>query len=105
VPHDALTLSPNLASSDFYLLPPVKEKLERIQVADEDQFFEPLHEIVRSIDQEEFKGIFQAWMGRVQEVRQRKTIETTPDDKQFSSILVRFNFIRQRWRMFLSTRR
>jgi hypothetical protein len=30
--------SPDLAPSDFCLFPIVKEKLERIQVADEDQF-------------------------------------------------------------------
>jgi hypothetical protein len=30
--------SPDLASSDFYLFPTVKEKLERIHLADEDQF-------------------------------------------------------------------
>jgi hypothetical protein len=28
--------SPDLASSDFYLFPIVKEKLEQIQLADED---------------------------------------------------------------------
>jgi hypothetical protein len=33
--------SPNLASSDFYLFPTMKEKLERTQVADEDQFLNP----------------------------------------------------------------
>jgi transposase InsO family protein len=31
--------SPDLAPSDFYLFPTIKEKLERIQVADEDQCF------------------------------------------------------------------
>jgi hypothetical protein len=36
MPH--LPYSPDLAPSDFYLLPTVNEKLERIQVADEDQF-------------------------------------------------------------------
>jgi hypothetical protein len=38
--------------SDFYLFPIVKEKLEQIQVADEDQFLESLQEILRDIDQE-----------------------------------------------------
>jgi hypothetical protein len=38
----------------------MKEKLQRIQVADEDQFFESLHEILRDINQEELNGIFQA---------------------------------------------
>jgi hypothetical protein len=37
-----LLYSPELTSSDFYLFPRVKEKLERIQVADENQFLECL---------------------------------------------------------------
>jgi hypothetical protein len=44
--------SPDLVSSDFYLFPTVKEKLERTQVADEDQFFESLSASLRGIDQE-----------------------------------------------------
>jgi hypothetical protein len=36
----------------------MKEKLERIQVADEDQFFEFLQEILRDIDQEELNNVF-----------------------------------------------
>jgi hypothetical protein len=38
----------------------VKEKLERTQVADKDQFFEPLQAILRGIDQEELNNVFQA---------------------------------------------
>jgi hypothetical protein len=34
--------SPNLATSDLYLFSTVKEKLDRIHLADEDQFFECL---------------------------------------------------------------
>jgi hypothetical protein len=34
--------SPDLALNDFYLFLTVKEKLERTQVADEEQFFESL---------------------------------------------------------------
>jgi hypothetical protein len=52
--------SPDLALDDFYLFPTVKEKLERIHVADEDQFFECLQEILRGVDQEELNGVFQA---------------------------------------------
>jgi hypothetical protein len=52
--------SPDLASSNFYLFPTVKEKLERIQVADEDQLFECLQEILRDIYQEELNGVFHA---------------------------------------------
>jgi hypothetical protein len=40
----------------------VKEKLERIQVADEDQFFESLQEILRGIDQKELNSVFQTWV-------------------------------------------
>jgi hypothetical protein len=34
--------SPDLVPSDFYLFSTIKEKLERIQLADEDQFLECL---------------------------------------------------------------
>jgi transposase len=60
--------SHDLASSDFYLFPTVKEKFERTQVADEDQFFESIQAILRGIDQEELNKVFQAWVQRVQEV-------------------------------------
>jgi hypothetical protein len=59
----------------------VKEKLEPIQLADEDQFLESLQEILRNIDQEELNGVFQAWMRRVQEISQSKTMEIMSDDK------------------------
>jgi hypothetical protein len=45
--------------SNFFLFPTVKEKLERIQMADKDQFFKSLQEILRDIDQEELNGVFQ----------------------------------------------
>jgi transposase len=53
--------SPDLAPSDFYLFSTVKEKYERTQVADEDQFFESRQAILRGIDQEELNRVFQAW--------------------------------------------
>jgi hypothetical protein len=62
--------SHDLPPSDFYLFLTVKEKLERIQVADEDQFFESLQKISSDIDPEELNGVFQAWVWRVQEVSQ-----------------------------------
>jgi hypothetical protein len=52
--------SSNLASSCFYLFPTVKEKLERIQLADEEQFFECVQGILRSLDQQELNTVFQA---------------------------------------------
>jgi hypothetical protein len=62
----------DLASSDFYLFPIMKEELERIQVADEDQSFEFQQEILSGINEEELNDIFQAWVRRVQEVSQDK---------------------------------
>jgi hypothetical protein len=46
------------ASNDFYLFPPVKDKLERTQVAEEDQFFEFLQAILRDIDHKELNMTF-----------------------------------------------
>jgi transposase len=71
--HDMLRIpqpsySPDLAPSDFYLFRTVKERLERSQVADEDQFFESLQGILRGIDQQELNRVFQASVRRVQEV-------------------------------------
>jgi hypothetical protein len=75
--------SHDLAIGDFYLFSTVKEKLEWIQLADEDQFFECLQEIVRGIDLEELNPVFQGWVHQVQEVSEGKAIEATSDDKQF----------------------
>jgi hypothetical protein len=54
--HDILRLpqppySPDLALCDFSLFPIVKERLERTQVADEDQVIESLQGSLRGIDQ------------------------------------------------------
>jgi hypothetical protein len=62
--------SPDLAPSDFYLFPTVKEKLERTQLDDEDQFFESLEAILRGIDQEELNRVFHAWVERVRKVNE-----------------------------------
>jgi hypothetical protein len=50
------------------VFPTVKERLERIQLADEDQFFESLQEILNGLDHEKLNAVFQAWVRRVQEV-------------------------------------
>jgi hypothetical protein len=73
--------SPDMAPSDLYLFPTVKEKLECIQLADEDQFFECVQGVLRGLDQQELNIIFQAWVHRVQKVSEGKTMETTSDDK------------------------
>jgi hypothetical protein len=56
--------SSNLASVGFYLFPTVKEQLERIQLADEDQFFP----VFSGLDRKELNAVFQAWVRRAQEV-------------------------------------
>jgi hypothetical protein len=66
MPHPSY--SPSLASNYFYLFPTVKEKLERIQLADEDQFFECLQKVLRDINLEELNIVFQVWVSRVQEI-------------------------------------
>jgi hypothetical protein len=58
----------NLATSDLYLFSTVKEKLERIHLADEDQCFECLQGVLRGLDQQELNRVFQVWVRRVQEV-------------------------------------
>jgi hypothetical protein len=56
-----------MATNNFYLFPTVKEKLEQIQMADEEQFFECLQGVLRGQDQQELNTVFQAWVRRVQE--------------------------------------
>jgi hypothetical protein len=48
--------SSDLAPGDFYLFSTVKEKLEQIQQADEDQFLV----ILRGLDQQRLNTVFQA---------------------------------------------
>jgi hypothetical protein len=45
----------------------VKEKLEQIHLADEDQFFECLERVAKGLNQQELNLVFQAWAHRVQE--------------------------------------
>jgi hypothetical protein len=52
--------SSNLATSDLYLFCTVKEKLERIHLADEDQFFECLQGFLSDLDQQELNRVFEA---------------------------------------------
>jgi uncharacterized protein YecT (DUF1311 family) len=60
----------DLASSDFYLFPMSKQKLESVQVADNDYLFECLQEVLRCIDQAELNQAFHAWMQRVPKAHQ-----------------------------------
>jgi hypothetical protein len=47
---------------------PQSKKLELVQLADKDQFFGRLQEVLRDLDQQEFNRVFQASVSRVQEV-------------------------------------
>jgi hypothetical protein len=60
--------SHNLATSDLYLFSTVTEKLERIHLADEDQFLECLQGVLRGLDQQKSNRVFQASVPRVQQV-------------------------------------
>jgi hypothetical protein len=62
--------SPGLAPSDLYLFPTVKERLEYSDVTDEDQLFEELQTILRSVPGENLERVFEAWRGRFQNVNQ-----------------------------------
>jgi hypothetical protein len=48
----------------------VKEKLERIQVRQEDQLFESLQEILEYINHDQLNRVCRAWMQRIQEASQ-----------------------------------
>jgi hypothetical protein len=50
--------SPDLAPSDFYLFPMVKQKLESIQMVEND-LFRRLQEILEDIAREELNRVFQ----------------------------------------------
>jgi hypothetical protein len=45
------------------LFPTVKEKLEWIQLAEENLFVESLQAILSSLDHEELNAVFQGWVG------------------------------------------
>jgi hypothetical protein len=48
----------------------VKEKLEWIRLADEDEFFECLQGFLRRLDQQELNRVFQASVRQVQEANE-----------------------------------
>jgi hypothetical protein len=78
MPH--LPYSPDLASSDFYLFPTVKEKFERTYLANGDQFFECLQEILSDLNQQELNPYFTLRCAGFK--KQVKAMEATSDDKQ-----------------------
>jgi hypothetical protein len=64
--------SPDLATSDFYLFPKVKEGIEHTDITDKGQLFEELHTILRSIPGEELERVVDTWREPVQNVNQSR---------------------------------
>jgi hypothetical protein len=84
--------SHNLATSDLYLFSTVKEKLERIHLADEDQFLGCLQGVLRGLDQKNRIAYFRL---RCHEFNKSvKAMEVPSEDKQVLSIKVLRIFIR-----------
>jgi hypothetical protein len=81
----------------------VKEKLERIHLADEDQFLECLQGVLRSLDQQKSNRVFQPSVPEFN--KSAKAIEAPSDDKQVLYIKVLHTFIRPGWSMYFRTRR
>jgi hypothetical protein len=57
--------SPDLAPSDFYLFPTVKERLKDIEIVDEEDLFNRLKEILNEIPRKELDTVFGAWINRL----------------------------------------
>jgi hypothetical protein len=67
--HDMIRLqhppySLDLAPSDFYLLPTIKEKLKDIQMVDEEDLFHRLQEILNNICHQQLDKVFGTWINR-----------------------------------------
>jgi hypothetical protein len=62
--------SPDLAPSDFYLFPTIKEKLKDIQMVDEEDLFYRLQELLNGISCKELDKVFGTWINRLMIVSQ-----------------------------------
>jgi hypothetical protein len=56
--------SPDLAPSDFYLFPIIKERLADIQIVDEKDLFDRLRALLNEIPLRELKKVFDIWIKR-----------------------------------------
>jgi hypothetical protein len=54
--------SPELAPSDFYLFPTIKERLNDIQMIDEEDLFYRLRELLNEIPVRELRKVFDTWI-------------------------------------------
>jgi CRISPR/Cas system endoribonuclease Cas6 (RAMP superfamily) len=57
--------SPDLAFNEFYLFPTIKEKPKDIQMADEENLFYRLQEILNSVSGKELDKVFGTWINRL----------------------------------------
>jgi hypothetical protein len=59
MPHPPYSL--DLVLNGFYLCPTVKKRFEHASLTEEEQLFEQLHTILKSIPGEELERVFEAW--------------------------------------------
>jgi hypothetical protein len=57
--------SPDLAPSDFYLFPTLKERLKDLEMVDEEDLFNRLKEILNKIRHKELDKVFGTWINRL----------------------------------------
>jgi hypothetical protein len=62
--------SPDLAPSDFYLFPTIKERPTNIQVVDEEDLFCQWRELLNTIPVRELRKAFDTWIKRLAAVTQ-----------------------------------
>jgi hypothetical protein len=60
--------SPDLAPSNFYLFPTIKERLTDIQTVDEEDLFSRLRELLNEIPVRELRKVFDTWIKRLMAV-------------------------------------
>jgi hypothetical protein len=65
----------DLASSDFYLFPTIREKPKDIQMADEEDLFYRLQQFFNSISAKELDTVFGTWINRLMIVSRDDGVE------------------------------
>jgi hypothetical protein len=57
--------SPDLAPSDFFLFPLIKNRLDQFECDDTDALFEAVSEILGTLQTADLRRVFQRWIERV----------------------------------------
>ena len=57
--------SPDLAPSDFFLFPLIKNRLDQFECNDPDDLFEAISEILGTLQTDDLRRVFQRWIERV----------------------------------------